>query len=129
MPNNTLAPRYISSRRDQNNRVYVGGLTGALSVLNADEIKKFFSPFGYIVNIDLPKDLITGMNKGHAVIEFEKHSHAKEAAQTMDGIEVAPGQTLKVNVLSDEPKEVRQYYSKVEEELGEDATNTYLHSA
>ncbi len=55
-------------------------MTGALSVLNEDEIKKFFSPFGYIVNIELPKDLITGMNKGHAVIEFEKHSHAKEAA-------------------------------------------------
>ena len=32
-------------------------------------------------------------------------------------------------MLSDEPKEVRQFYTKNEEELGEDATNTYLHSA
>lgn len=101
---NTLAPRYVSSKRDQTYRVFVGGLTGALSVLNQDEIKKFFSPFGYIANIELPKDLITGMNKGHAILEFEKHSHAKEAAQTMDGIEVAPGQKLKVYVLSDEPQ-------------------------
>ena len=69
----------------------INGLTGALSVLNQEEIKKFFNPFGEIVSIDLPKDLITGMNKGHAVIEFDRHIDAKQAAQTMDGIEVAPG--------------------------------------
>ena len=31
-------------------------------------------------------------------------------------------------MLSDEPKECN-HYSKIDEELGEDATNTYLHSA
>lgn len=62
-----------------------------MSVLNQDEIKKFFNPFGDIVNIELPKDLISGLNKGHAVIEFERSRYAKEAAEAMDGIEVAPG--------------------------------------
>lgn len=45
------------------------------------------------------------MNKGHAIIEFDRSSNAKQAAQTMDGIEVAPGQKLKVTVLMDDPKD------------------------
>ena len=44
----------------------------------------------------------------------------------MNGFELVKGSTLKVNILTDGP---RNDPNGKEEELGEDTTNTYLHSA
>ena len=45
----------------------------------------------------------------------------------MNGFELQPGQKLKVNILTDGPRNAEQ--ANKEEDLGEDTTNTYLHSA
>ena len=42
-------------------------------------------------------------NRGHAIIEFTTHKEAKDASRLMNGVEVAPGQHLKVNILTDGP--------------------------
>jgi RNA-binding protein 23/39 len=102
MASNTLAPARANQKREQNNRVYVGGLTGALSSLTRQEIAAFFEPFGCLENVDLPKDS-QGRNKGHAIIEYATHKDAKIASQSMNGFEVADGQKLKVNILTDGP--------------------------
>ena len=44
----------------------------------------------------------------------------------MNGFELMAGQKLKVNILSDGPRAEGQ---NKEEDLGEDTTNTYIHSA
>ena len=48
----------------------------------------------------------------------------------MNDFEVMPGQKLKVSILQDGPKDftIKDGGNK-EEDLGEDTTNTYLHSA
>ena len=58
-------------------------------------------------------------------MEFSSHKEAKLAAQSMSGFELMAGHKLKVNILTDGP---RQDGNK-EEDLGEDTTNTYIHSA
>ena len=48
----------------------------------------------------------------------------------MNDFEVMPGQKLKVSILQDGPKDHQNGdRSHKEEDLGEDTTNTYLHSA
>ena len=52
------------------------------------------------------------------------------AAQTMNDFEVMPGQKLKVSILQDGPRDsIGKEGTHKEEDLGEDTTNTYLHSA
>lgn len=123
---NTLAPRYQHQQREQNNRIYIGGLVGHLATLTQMDIRQFFSPFGQIDAIELPKDPYTGKNRGHSIVEFSSHKEARIAAQSMNGFELMHGQKLKVNILTDGPKDDP---SAKEEDLGEDTTNTYLHSA
>ena len=48
----------------------------------------------------------------------------------MDGFEVIPGQKLRVNILTDGPRDQSGYGgNQKEDDLGEDTTHTYLHSA
>ena len=76
--------------------------------------------------IELPKDPYTGKNRGHSIVEFATHKEARVAAESMNGFELMHGQKLKVNILTDGPREEGGHK---EEDLGEDTTNTYLHSA
>lgn len=73
----------------------------------------------------MPKDPYTGKNRGHSIVEFTTHKEARIAAQSMNGFELME-QKLKVNILTDGP---RNGEGNKEEDLGEDTTNTYLHSA
>ena len=98
---NTLAPQYHHARREQNNRVYVGGLVDALGSLSDLEIRKFFDPFGLIDSIDVPKDPVTNATKGHAIIEFRSGRDAKVAVKSMNGFEVADGLKLEVSIIMD----------------------------
>ena len=91
-----------------------------------NDIRQCFSSFGQIDAIELPKDPFTGKNRGHSIVEFSTHKEARIAAQSMNGFELVKGSTLKVNILTDGPK--NEAPGK-EEDLGEDTTNTYLHSA
>lgn len=59
-------------------------------------------------------------------MEFASHKEARIAAESMNGFELMHGQKLKVNILTDGPREEGAHK---EEDLGEDTTNTYLHSA
>ena len=77
-------------KREQNNRIYVGGLTGTLESKSKTEIAKYFEPFGEIISIELPKDS-QGKNKGHAIIEFTTHKDAKNASTLMNGIKISEG--------------------------------------
>ena len=85
---NTLAPRYQHAQREQNNRIYIGGLIGPLATLTQQDIRQFFSPFGQIDAIELPKDPYSGNNRGHSIVEFSSHKEARIAAQSMNGFEV-----------------------------------------
>ena len=73
--------------------------------MSQQDIRQWFSGFGQIDAIELPKDPYTGKNKGHSIVEFAKHNDAKMAASNMNGFEVIPGQILKVNILTDGPKD------------------------
>lgn len=67
---------------------------------NESEIRQWFNPFGEIELIELPKDHITGKNKGHAIIEFKRHKDAKNAVKEMNGFDIN-GKKLKVSILTD----------------------------
>lgn len=64
---------------------------GHLAALSQTDIRQFFSPFGQIDAIELPKDPYTGNNRGHAIVEFSSHKEAKIAAQSMSGFELMAG--------------------------------------
>lgn len=57
----------------------MGGLVEVLGKVSESDIRQWFNPFGDIDNIELPKDPVTGRNKGHAIIEFARHRDAKNA--------------------------------------------------
>lgn len=99
-----------------------------MATLTQANIREFFTPFGDIDAIELPKDPYTGKNRGHAIVEFATHKSAQLAAESMDGFDFTDGQKLKVSILSDGPRDGSGAAHK-EEDLGEDTTNTYLHSA
>lgn len=48
----------------------------------------------------MPRDHITGRNKGHAVIEFKRHRDAKNAVKEMNGFDIN-GKKLKVSIVTD----------------------------
>lgn len=102
---------------------------GHLATLTQADIRQFFSPFGQIDAIELPKDPYTGNNRGHSIVEFATHKEARIAAQSMNGFELMEGSKLKVNILTDGPRTEGGQLKTQEEDLGEDTTNTYIHSA
>lgn len=76
---------------------------GPLATLSQQDIRGFFTPFGQIDAIELPKDAYTNKNKGHSIVEFKHHKDAKVAVDSMNGFEALPGYKLKVNILTDGP--------------------------
>ena len=88
-------------KKDYNTKVYVGGLVEVLNQVSETEIRQWFSPFGDIDAIELPKDPVTGRNKGHAIIEYNRHRDAKNAVKGMDGFDVL-GRKLKCNIINDQ---------------------------
>jgi RNA-binding protein 23/39 len=97
----------------------VGGLVDILSSVTESEIRQWFNPFGEIESIELPKDHITGRNKGHAVIEFKKHRDAKNAIKEMNGFDIN-GRKLKVSILTDA---VSKQLNNADYDLEDDTAN------
>ncbi len=48
----------------------------------------------------MPKDSVTGRNKGHAIIEYYRHKDAKNAVKEMNGFDVL-GRQLKCHIIDD----------------------------
>ena len=96
----TVNPQADTNKKEYNNKVYVGGLVDVLKEVSESDIRQvryimvsfniiqWFNPFGDIDTIELPKDPVTGQNKGHAIIEFHSHRHAKNAVREMNGFEI-----------------------------------------
>jgi RNA recognition motif-containing protein len=74
----------------------------------------------------LPKDHITGRNKGHAIVHFQRHRDAKTAVKEMNGFDVH-GKKLKVSILSDSVN--KNMTNRHEYDLEDDSANQYIHSA
>ncbi|ORX99324.1 hypothetical protein K493DRAFT_335793 [Basidiobolus meristosporus CBS 931.73] len=73
-------------------RIYVGSIYFELS---QEHIRAVFSQFGYVKNISMSLNPITGKHKGFCFIEFETPEAAELALETMNGAELG-GRQLKV---------------------------------
>ncbi|KAK9764436.1 hypothetical protein K7432_008058, partial [Basidiobolus ranarum] len=73
-------------------RIYVGSIYFELS---QEHIRAVFSQFGYVKNISMSVNPLTGKHKGFCFIEFETPEAANLALETMNGTELS-GRQLKV---------------------------------
>jgi len=118
-------------KKDFNTKVYVGGLIDVLNQVSESEIRQWFSPFGDIDRIELPKDPVTGKNKGHAIIDYSRHRDAKNATKEMDGFDVL-GRKLSCKIITEGSKPVvsmMQQQANKDLDLEEDSGQQYIHSA
>lgn len=74
--------------------LYVGGLADDI---NVTLLRSAFSPFGDIVEVNLPIDFTTQKHKGFAFIEFQLPEDAADAIDNMDNGEIL-GRTIRVNL-------------------------------
>lgn len=79
---------------DSKRTLYVGGLADDV---NSGLLKSAFSPFGDIIDINLPMDYSTQKHKGFAFIEFQLPEDAADAIDNMDNGEIL-GRTIRVNL-------------------------------
>ena len=75
------------------NKIYVGNLS-----YNAEEpdLRDFFSSFGEITEVFIPKDRETGKGRGFAFVTFANQAQAQEAVKS-NGTDLG-GRPLKVNI-------------------------------
>lgn len=73
-------------------RLYVGSLHLSLS---EQDIQDVFQPFGQLVNLELLRDVQTGVSKGVAYIQFARADSAKRALEALNGFELA-GKKIRV---------------------------------
>lgn len=74
--------------------LYVGGLAEDIDI---NIIKSAFSPFGDILDVNLPIDYTSQKHKGFAFIEFQLPEDAADAIDNMDNGEIL-GKTIRVNL-------------------------------
>lgn len=74
--------------------LYVGGLA---EDVNSDLLRSAFSPFGDLVEVNIPLDYSTQKHKGFAFIEFQLAEDAADAIDNMDNSEIL-GKTIRVNI-------------------------------
>jgi cold-inducible RNA-binding protein len=75
------------------NKIYVGNLSYSIE---EQSLRDFFSPFGSIAEVFIPKDRETGKGRGFAFVTFENQAQAQEAVKT-NGQELS-GRNIKVNI-------------------------------
>ena len=104
----------------------MAGLVDALGSIGELEIRQWFSPFGDIDSIELPKDQLTGKNKGHAIIEYHRHRDAKNAVKEMNGFDMQ-GRQLKCSIVTDQGAAARAMMNRTagtgEYDLEEDSAH------
>ena len=96
--------------------------------MSLNNFVQWFSPFGDILNIELPKDHITGRNKGHAIITYRKYKYAKAAVKEMNGFDFN-GKKLKVQIMTEQTTKMMNQRGQGDYDLEEDSANQYIHSA
>jgi poly(U)-binding-splicing factor PUF60 len=74
-------------------RIYVGSLDYSVTT---DMIRTLFSPFGSIVNVDMPIDPMTRRSKGFVFVDFLDQASAEAAMSSMNGFQLL-GRPMKVN--------------------------------
>lgn len=74
--------------------LYVGGLA---EDVDNPLLKKTFSAFGEVVDVNLPVDYSTNKHKGYAFIEFRWPEDASDAIDNLDNGEIL-GKTIRVNI-------------------------------
>lgn len=74
-------------------RVYVGSLHPSLT---EGQIADLFAPFGELEGLSLPKDYETKLGRGYAFLQFSSEDAARNAMNSMDGVEVM-GKAIKVS--------------------------------
>lgn len=76
-------------------KIYIGGLVDELSGMTQDELCQLFSPFGPILQIDVPKDPYTHRNRGYAFVQYLEAAHARDAMMAMHGFDIG-GKQIRV---------------------------------
>lgn len=84
-------------------KIYVGGLVDTLAGITNDELRQLFSPFGSILQIDIPKDPYTGRSRGYAFVQFRSAQEAREAMTAMHGFDIG-GKQIKVGFAGEEQR-------------------------
>eukprot|EP01054_Gregarina_sp_Poly1_P002660 Gregarina_sp_Poly_1__2659@NODE_1726_length_3453_cov_243_116952_g1090_i1_p1_GENE_NODE_1726_length_3453_cov_243_116952_g1090_i1NODE_1726_length_3453_cov_243_116952_g1090_i1_p1_ORF_typecomplete_len639_score108_25RRM_1/PF00076_22/9_5e14RRM_1/PF00076_22/1_7e21RRM_1/PF00076_22/0_0042RRM_5/PF13893_6/0_0034RRM_5/PF13893_6/1_4e09RRM_5/PF13893_6/2_8e03RRM_5/PF13893_6/0_76RRM_7/PF16367_5/0_2RRM_7/PF16367_5/6_4e06Limkainb1/PF11608_8/12Limkainb1/PF11608_8/5_6e05Limkainb1/PF11608_8/12RRM_8/PF11835_8/1_6e03RRM len=84
-------------------KIYVGGLIDSLAGITSDELRQLFSPFGSILQIDIPKDPYTGRSRGYAFVQFKNAQEAREAMTAMHGFDIG-GKQIKVGFAGEEQR-------------------------
>src|SRR5215470_7581819 len=74
-------------------KLFVGGLS---TDTTAADLRRWFAPFGDVVDAIVVADRGTGRSRGFGFVSFRNVATAEAATKGMDGVEV-DGQTLKVN--------------------------------
>lgn len=78
----------------QKKLLYIGGLSQ--SVAGEDDIKNLCSPFGDILNITVPIDIVTKKHRGFAFVEFKSSDDAKQCMLNLHN-SILYDRTLTVN--------------------------------
>jgi len=74
--------------------LYVGGLAEEIDI---NLLKSAFSPFGDIIDINLPIEYPSKKHRGFAFVEFQLPEDAADAIDNMDNGEIL-GKTIRVNI-------------------------------
>jgi len=74
-------------------KLFVGGLN---TDTNAADLRRWFAPFGDVVDAIIVADRGTRRSRGFGFVSFQTPAAAEAAAKGMNGVDV-DGQTLKVN--------------------------------
>jgi hypothetical protein len=74
-------------------KLFVGGLS---TDTNAADLRRWFSPFGDVVDAIVVADRGTGRSRGFGFVSYRSPEAAEAAAKGLNGTDVE-GQTLKVN--------------------------------
>ncbi|CAG9318264.1 SCL25A [Blepharisma stoltei] len=78
-------------------------LRGLSEEIKDTDLREFFSKFGEIRDVYIPKDYYTRKPRGFGFVEFLNYNEAKEALEKTDGTEVL-GTTVKVVFAREERK-------------------------
>lgn len=87
-------------------RIYIGSIYFELS---ESDIRKAFSPFGYIRVVSMTIDPTTGHHKGYCFLEYETPDAAYLALESMNGA-ILGGRSIKVGRSNNFPTELSSEY-------------------
>ncbi|KAG5492920.1 hypothetical protein JKF63_01500 [Porcisia hertigi] len=81
IPAPVVAPQTLVSKPTQIASIYVGDLD---ATINEPQLVELFKPFGTILNVRVCRDIITQRSLGYGYVNFDDHSSAEKAIQSMN---------------------------------------------